>query len=198
MAEQSSHHVIYVPGLGDGRTYGQDGAVRGWQKFGIDTEYMALGWADKQAFEPKLERLLNRVNQKLAQGKKVSLVGVSAGASAVLNAYAKQPNLHSLVLICGKVNNPESIGGSVYKINPAFKESVFKVKDSLASLNKAQRSRIMSIHPLYDGSVPVADTLIDGAKEASVPVIGHRLGVFFTIAFRGQLIANFIKSHPSR
>lgn len=188
------HHVIYLPGLGDSKTHGQDDAIKRWEKYGLETHFFPLGWADKESFEPKFKRLLSKIDELLKTGDKVSLVGVSAGASAALNAYALRSSLSSVVLICGKVNDPQSIGESVYLENPAFKQSVFAVKDSLAQLNPAQIKRIMSIHPLRDQSVPVPDTIIKGALEKTVPVIGHIFGIFFTIVFKGKLIAKFIKS----
>lgn len=185
-------HLIYVPGLGDNRSYGQEDAIKRWQKFGLDTTYFPLGWADKEPFAPKLKRLLAKIDDLADAGYQVSLVGVSAGASAVLNAYAIRPKIHRVVLIGGKVNNPQTIGNKIYQQNPAFKESVFMVSKRLSKLSPDKIGRIMSIHPLYDGRVPVADTLIPGAVEKTVPVIGHILGIFFTISLRGKMIADFI------
>lgn len=191
------HQVIYVPGLGDSRSYGQDQAIAGWRKFGLQAHYFPLGWADKAPFEPKLRRLLGKIDELSEKGP-VSLVGVSAGASAVLNAYAQRQNLNAVVCIGGKINNPQTIGSYTYRVNPAFKQSVYGVADSLKRLSKEEIGRILSIHPLYDGTVPIADTLISGGVEKTVPVIGHRLGIFYTVVFRGQLIANFIKTPRSK
>lgn len=189
-----SHQVIYVPGLGDSRSYGQDEAIKNWQKYGLQAHYFPLGWADKEKFEPKLKRLIAKIDELSKAGYKVSLVGVSAGASAVLNAYAKRPAVNGVVLISGKVQNPQAIGKMIFDVNPAFKESVFMVEKSLEELGPDKISRIMSIHPLLDGRVPVADTRIPGAVEKTVPVIGHVFGILYVIVFRGRLIANFLKN----
>lgn len=187
------HHVIYVPGLGDSRSFGQDEAIKNWKRYGLQVHYLPMRWADKESFIPKLKRLLDKIDELAEKGYLVSLAGASAGASAVLNAYAKRPNVHGVVLIAGKVQNPQTIGREIFDVNPAFKESVFLAKKSLDALGPDKTSRIMSIHPLLDGRVPVADTLIPGALEKTVPVIGHVPGIFFTIVFRGRLIANFLK-----
>lgn len=188
------HHVIYVPGLGDSRTYGQDNAIENWKKYGLRTHYFPMRWADKEKFGTKLKRLLAKMDELSQKGDLISLVGVSAGASTVLNAYAKRPKVHGVVLIGGKVQSPHTIGQKTFDENPAFKDSVFMVADSLKLLGPKKVSRIMSIHPLYDGRVPVADTRIPGAVEKTVPVVGHMFGIFYVIAFRGKLIANFLKS----
>lgn len=155
-----------------------------------------MGWADKEQFLPKINRLLAKIDKLSKQGHDVSLVGASAGASTVLIAYSQRQDVHAVVLIAGKVNNPETIDELTYKANPAFKESVFSVADSLRKLDIAKRRRIMSIHPLFDSTVPVIDTKIAGAVEKTIPVIGHRFSIFYTITFRGRLIANFIKKFP--
>lgn len=190
------HHVIYVPGLGDDKTYGQDSAVRGWEKYGLSGHYFPIGWADGESFEPKLKRLLDKIDGLLHDGYLVSLVGVSAGASAVLNAYAQRPSVHGVVLISGKVQRTHLIGGQIFSANPAFKGSAYMLKDSLKSLTPNRISRIMSIHPLRDGRVPVKDTLIPGSVEKTVPVIGHLFSIFYTVTFRGKLIADFLKKLP--
>jgi pimeloyl-ACP methyl ester carboxylesterase len=192
MMEIMSHQVIYVPGLGDSRDFGQDNAIKKWKKFGLDAHYFPLGWSDQEKFEPKLKKLLAKIDEFTAQGHLVSLIGVSAGASAVLNAYARRPEVTGVVLVGAKVQNPQSIGQETFDENPAFKDSMFMVADSLESMGPEKISRILSIHPLYDGRVPVADTRIPGAVEKTVPVIGHMLGIFYVIAFRGRLIANFL------
>lgn len=190
-----AHHVIYVPGLGDRRPRGQTIALSFWKLLGLKVHYFPLGWADKEAFGPKLLRLLGKVDELLKQhGDLVSLVGVSAGASAVLNAYAQRRDLNAVVCIGGKIQNPQSIGERTYQINPAFQQSVYAVRGSLERLGPAQISRIMSIHPLLDGTVPVADTRIPGAVEKTVPVFGHILGIFYSITFGAPAITRFLKN----
>ncbi len=191
------HHVIYVPGLGDNKARGQDNAVKNWSKHGLVGHYMPIGWADGEAFDAKLDRLIKKVDELSKQGHMVSLVGASAGASAVLNTYAKRPNIHAVICISGKINNPDSIGQRIFSSNPAFKDSVYVVAKSLASLEPNKISRIMSIHPIYDSYVPVADTIIKGAVEKRVLIIGHAFGIFYTLAFRSKIIADFIKSLPA-
>ena len=190
--------VIYIPGLGDNVSLGQPVILSGWRLFGLKIHYFPLGWGDKEKFGPKLQRLLNKVDQLQKQGNKVSLVGVSAGASAVLNAYANRKNLTAVVCIVGKINHPETIGPQRYIDNPAFKDSILMVKGSLAKLGRHERSRIMSIHPLTDETVPVADTIIPGAFEVITPTNGHVFSIFYTIVFKSRTIAKFLKEQAKK
>jgi len=192
------HHVVYIPGLGDSRPRGQTVILYFWKLFGLNVHYFPLGWADKEAFEPKLGRLLKLIDELELQEGAVSLVGVSAGASAVLNAYAKRGGINSVICICGKINSPQAISERTYRINPAFKQSMFGVKQSLDKLTPAQNSRIMSIHPLSDGTVPLSDTAIPGAVEKTAPVVGHIFGIFYSITFGAAGIAKFLKSQAAK
>ncbi|MEX1995160.1 MAG: hypothetical protein WD887_00070 [Candidatus Saccharimonadales bacterium] len=188
-----SHHVIYIPGLGDSRSYGQNIALNLWRIFGLKPHYFALGWADKQPFAAKLRRLLSEIDRLQNGGHKVSLVGVSAGASAALNAYSRREDIAAVVLVVGKIQNPQTIGERTYTINPAFKESMAMVKASLGQLDGRARKKIMSIHPLHDKTVPIADTVIPGAVEKTIPVRGHTFSIFYTVIFGSRFIAKFIK-----
>ena len=186
-------NVIYVPGLGDKRPYGQVLITKCWRLFGLRAYYLALDWANDEPFESKLTRLVAKIDE-LAKDGPVSLVGVSAGAGAVLNAYALRPNIKSVVLICGKVQHPETINPSYFERNPAFKSSAFMVAGSLAKLSNLQRARIMSIRPLSDQTVPPNHTIVPGAVAKVVGSHGHIQSIYYTIIFKPKLIASFLKS----
>lgn len=189
-----SHQVIYIPGLGDRRPRGQTIVLSFWKLFGLRVHYFPLGWSDKGDFQLKLTLLLAKIDELSNDGHLVSLVGVSAGASAALNAYAQRKDLNAVVCVCGKIQNPQTIGIRTYQINPAFKQSAFGVKTSLHQIKPARISRILSIHPRSDSTVLVADTKIAGASEKVVPVFGHIQGILYSITFGLPAIAKFIKN----
>jgi hypothetical protein len=189
-----ANHLIFVPGLGDDSPHGQDKAIKLWRLNGLMVHYLALGWGRQEGFDKKLTRLLANIKELESEGHSLSLVGVSAGASAVINAFGKHKKLTAVICICGKINNPHTIGQRTYDRNPDFKQSVYSVQKSLHHLEQSERSRIMSIHPWADQTVPVKDTLIDGAKEKVMPGWSHISGIFFGVVFGGPVIAKFIKS----
>lgn len=188
-----AHHVIYVPGLGDHVSHGQNLAIQLWRLYGVKPHYFPLKWAKKEKFDTKLDRLLEKIDGLLNDGHSVSLVGVSAGASAVINAYAARTKLNAVVSIVGKIHRPESIGNTTYRINPAFKESMNQVCGSLEKISTPQRKRIMSIYVRADRTVPNQDSLVDGALNKKFLGWGHISGIFFSVVLGGPLIANFIK-----
>lgn len=173
-----THTVIYVPGLGDAKINGRRLLVASWRLYSVRPVVHQMSWADKQPFEHKLQALLKHIDERRAAGERVSLVGESAGASAAMNAYAARPgSIHRVVCICGKLRNPETIHPATYRQNPAFAESMDLLPQSLASLSTSQLSRVRSIHPLADPTVPVPDTIIAGAEERTIPTVGHATSI---------------------
>ena len=193
------HHVVYVPGLGDQRPYGQSFLLHLWRPFGLTPHYHALGWADGEPFTPKLERLIAKIDSLKSAGNKVSLVGVSAGASAVLTAYSQRlDDVTGVVCISGKIQNPGKINERYFIKNPAFKDSVFGLSKVLESLSPAELGRIMSIHPIHDQTVPISDTIIKGVVENRIFAFGHIQSIFYCLLFEGPAIARFLKKAATR
>lgn len=188
-----ANHVIYIPGIGDQKPHGQDLAIGLWRLYGLTPHYFPLGWADKERFEPKLARLLDKIDALKKQGHSVSLVGVSAGASAVLNAYSERKDLSGVVCIVGKIHNPQAVGGRIYHTNPAFKDSVYRVAASLETLGREERARILSLYTPLDKTVPPNDSQLQGAKNRKIAGLGHITGIFFAVIFGGPAIASFLK-----
>lgn len=188
-----AHHAIYVPGLGDQRTFRQNWAIKTWWLYGLRPHYFPLYWADKEAFAPKLELLLARIESYQQNGHQVSLIAASAGAGAAINAFARHKKLTGIVLICGKIHNPQVVEDRFYLENPAFKESAYQVEASLKKLTLKDRQKIMSIHPIVDNSVPIGDTVIKGALEKKIPTRGHFFSISYALTFGTPIIARFLR-----
>lgn len=190
-----SHHVIYVPGLSDHRTKAQRWApLYWWPFFGVRGHCYFMHWNDKEAFAPKLERLLQMIDSLAQNGDKVSLVGASAGASVVLAAYAaRQDKVAGVACISGKINHPETVSPAHFIENPAFQESLAELQRILPKLGQGARARIMSIRPLRDGSVAPADTIIPGAREEIIPTAGHAFSIVMALTFCAYPMLKFLK-----
>jgi len=189
------HAIIYIPGLGDHRSRGQRAATWLWQLYGVRTEIVRMEWRVAVPFETKLSRLLTRIDDLHAAGYSVSLVGVSAGAGAAVNAFARRQDVVSrVVCICGKLRNPETISSQTYRKNPAFAESMQLLPASLLGVADDTRRRILSIRPLADTSVPPQDTIIPGAVTKTIPTSGHVLSIAACITLYSFSVVRFIKS----
>lgn len=173
---------------------GQDDAVKGWAKHGVKLEYFSLGWGYKEPFKPKLERMLKKIDELYAlESKQIILVGASAGASAIINAYAQcKEKVAKLVYICGKIQNPQTIGVSYYQENPAFEGSMKTLRVNLDRLSSSDKAKFLSVIPIYDNLVPVADTKIEGVKELKMPIAGHSLSIAYAITLGKRKIIKSI------
>ncbi len=152
-----------------------------------------MNWNDG-SFGPKLAALLAEIDTYAARGERVSLMGSSAGASAVLNAYAERSQaVTSVVCVSGKINRSENTCEVIRNQNPAFIESMGLLQSNLAKFTPSEKSRILSIHPLTDKTVATKDTIILGAHEQTIPVHGHAAAIGYGIIFDAPYISRFIK-----
>jgi predicted alpha/beta hydrolase family esterase len=187
------HHVIYVPGLGDAKPQGQQLVTELWRPLGVRGHYVPMHWAVDEPWQTKLERLLQAIDE-LSKSGTVSLVGTSAGASAVLQAYERRrTTVAGVVCICGKINNVEAVNPDYYTENPSFKDALAWLQKALPKLSAADCAHILSIHPLWDGVVPVQDTVIPGAQERTILAAGHAFSIFVTLVFGAPSFMRFLK-----
>lgn len=188
------HHVIYLPGLGDPRRSEQNLLPKIWKPYGVTVIYHPLHWRDNRPFEIKLKNIVELIDD-LTKGRNiVSLVGVSAGASAAINAYARRKDdVNAVVCICGKINNPETVSKQTFDRNPSFKESLALLPDSLKKLDETDRKKVLSLHPIHDGTVPIGDTIIEGASNKKLLSVGHAASIFYADTLGSYRITRFIK-----
>jgi pimeloyl-ACP methyl ester carboxylesterase len=188
------HYVIYIPGLGDSKVGGQQKAVNIWRLYGVKPYLFQMHWDDGEAFAPKLTRLLAHIDKMHAEGYYVSLVAVSAGASAALNAYAERREIISgVVCICGQIMGAHHVSGYTYVRNPAFGESMQMLQSSLKKLTTEDRRHIYSLHPVADPVVPVRDTRLPGSIEGRLPTTGHATTIAYGITIAARKIMRFLK-----
>lgn len=190
-----AHHVIYLPGLGDHRRWGQPATLKSWERFGVQAHYHQIGWADGEAFDSKLKRVVKEIDKLNDQGLEVSLVGTSAGASIALNAYSlRSEKVHKLVFICGKIRHPENVNPRYFKKNPALKESLYLSEANFQKLSDSDKHKMLYLHALSDHIVPPRFNKPAGIKSRAVLAFGHILGIFTAVTFYSLIIAKFIKS----
>lgn len=179
----SQHHIIYIPGLGD-TTYPhmQRLMLRTWRIYGVYGHFHLIGWNNAESFDDKLAGILQEIDDLVKAGHIVSLLGASAGASMALHAFAKRKDkLAGVVLVCGELGSAVDIEPSYYEENPAFEPSMRRLPAALETLTGDDRLRIMSIHPLYDETVPIKDTQLEGARMFTSVSFGHAVTIVFTL-----------------
>jgi len=188
------HHVIYVPGIRDDLYKSQSFVVWWWRLLGMTGHCHEIPWAGQEDYEPKLQRLLALIDYYHAKGKTVSLVGASAGASAVLDAYVERRNdIQAVILICAKINRPESVGSSVYRHNPAFRTAMQRLQAVLPTFTDDDKAKFLSLYSPADGNIPHQDTIIPSVHEQSIRPLTHGYAIAYSLTFGAPLIRRFIK-----
>jgi hypothetical protein len=195
----SKLHVIYVTGLGDRQITSQQKAVGLWRLWGAETEICQMDWGDKQPWQPKFDKLLGMIDLAAKAGKPVGLVGVSAGASAAVNAYAARKDaVTGLVCLCGKVNRPDTVHSYHNEHNPAFVTSIHDCQKALKSLTHNSRKHIMSRYAFRDSYLSREDSYIAGAKNRIAPTIGHSFSIAVQITLGAPSLLSFLKKQSKR
>lgn len=189
------HTVIYVPGLGDNHYKGQQLLISSWRLWGVRSLMVRMIWHDGEPFQAKFDRLTATIDQLHAKGHRVSLVGASAGAGAVINAFAaRKDKVSGVVLIAGWVNFPENIGPGYRRSNAAFVESAYAVQPSLDKLSfETDRSRILSRYAAVDPVVSQKYSEVAGAHNKIVPTVGHSVTIATQLLFGAPTFLRFLK-----
>lgn len=186
--------IIYVPGIRDDLFGVQSVLIQWWRLRGVRPVMLTMPWIGQEAFEPKLARLIAQIDRYHQRGYRVCLVGASAGASAVLNAYSQRKEVvGGVAYVCGKINDPESVSRQTYSNNPAFKTSMFQLQQVLGNLNAVDKKKFVSFYSPVDTTVPHADTIIDGVVEQKLPALRHGLAILYTLSFGSRKLLNTLK-----
>lgn len=190
------HHVIYVPGLSDQKK-GYELLINRWSMYGVVPHVYRVGWHDQEkTFEPKLNRLVAAVNKLLDKGDTVSLVGGSAGGSAVLNALLEQPEINAVVNLCGRLRAGENVFPSLElaaRKSPSFKDSVTIFESKEPQMTAQQRSKVLNLIPIWDEVVPKTTVSLNGAKNQTLPSVEHMVSGFLGMTLFAPIVMRFIK-----
>ena len=194
------HNVIFIPGLGD-RQDPLKWAVQGWQNHDLVPVVHSIGWRDNEtSFEPKLKRLIDMIDKFVEKGDMVSLVGTSAGGSAVLNAFVERRDvIHKVINVCGRLRTGPTTGFRSFeaksKSSPSFAESVTLFESRENGLSESDKQKIMTVRSLFgDELVPPETTIIQGAYNTTVPTVEHILSITAALTVFSHPLIMFLKS----
>lgn len=198
-------HFIYIPGLGDRLGWLrrlQWHLMRSWRVYGARVELFPVRWSGEQLFAERLDELLARIDELAEEGRSVSLIGSSAGASAAINAFSRRPNaITSVVCICGALQNTKTLPESVQRLNPRFAESADLLPGSVTALGSDAKAHIRTYRPLIDSVVLPRNAMLPGARNRRVMTLGHLFTIGYCLNTKGYWIARFARhsaSHSSR
>ena len=186
-------HVVIIPGLGN-EIQKHIWASDRWRKSGIIPHVFDAKWNTEEiGFRKKLEKSLELVDSLIATGKKVSIIGNSAGSSFAINILGeRRGKIHRVIVNCGRVRTGDWPWFTFHQAtasSPSFNESVLRSEKLISKLSVVERKKILTLRPLFDEVVPPWTVTIDGATNETTPSVEHMLSIALTMTlFRGRII----------
>lgn len=188
----SRTHIIYLPGLGDRYDPMRRFFLRAWSLYGAHVTMIPMRWASDESYDAKRARVLSTLD--MFDDGRVVLVGESAGGSMAVSVFAAQPGaVASTVTLCGKNTRSDNVSPRIYAHNPAFRESMQQAEMLVKNLQPKQSKQFVSIVPLYDPTVPVAETLIPGCQKMTLPLVGHLAAILAMLTIFAPLVVHRAK-----
>lgn len=195
------HHIIYVPGLRD-KMWLNTNLVHVltpfWKIQGFHSHILAPHWEEGTKFAPKQKLITDKIDELIKKGHTVSLIGQSAGGSAVMNAFCERRKVVNGVINCtgrlrAGVNVKPTLEVSA-KISPAFKDAclLFEHKNE-PTLTKSDRKKIMTIRPVWDEAVPASTVPLDGATNITLPFVEHIISGVVALTILSKIPLNFLR-----
>lgn len=194
-----SHQIIILPGLSD-RVEQITKATNFWRKRGLEPHVVRMGWRDveQKSIEMKLDEII-ALAERLSNSGRVSILGISAGGSAALNAFISRPDLFfKATNVCGRLragNHHFRSFEKMSKTSKMFRESILKFEKSETEIPHEFRERILTVSALFGDELVPADTSgLEGAKNIRIPTVEHGLSIGLALTVFSGAIFSFVKS----
>jgi pimeloyl-ACP methyl ester carboxylesterase len=188
-----NHHIIYIPGLGDHYDGGRRLALRGWEAFGIKAELVPMQWYDGASYEDKFNQVVAAIQRAQLDGRKVTVIGESAGGSMAINVAARVPSIHKLITIGGVASPTMPVAASTLRKSPAFKDSIRELDTSLSQLDSGSA---IVVRAAFDPIVHRKYSHIDGARDHPLPTVGHLTTIALCLTIYSRRIIRLV-SHKA-
>ena len=189
-------YLIIIPGLTDGISK-LTSITKGWEeKHGISPHIIKFGWqgVDKD-LNSRLKIIGENIDDILKEEKDVSLLGTSAGGSAVINLfYPRRKKINKVINVCGRVSKVENIKPVFKNDMTLFKNSVIKCEKIIKKLSVEDKEKILTIRPVYDEVVSTKDMIITGTTNKRIISAEHILSIKLAMTLYSKIIVDFLKT----
>ena len=192
MKKSAPTTILYLPGLGDGYDGLRKCALRFWHRRNTTVKLIPMLWNDSsEKIDHKLERVGDAIRTARKNGRRVVLIGESAGGSMALVAYALHKNqIAQVITLCGKNIGAERVSPRLYKSHPAFRQSMLRADAIVPKLTTASKKKFTIFYSKYDPTVRPIDTLIDTVDAHELRGIGHLMVIVLGLTlYKSKLLA---------
>lgn len=167
--------------------------VNRWRLAGLSITVFDPKWKNGRPFRIKFHRLLNLIDKK-AVNEKVSLVGISAGGSMVLNAFLKrQGKIDKVITVCSQLRRSQTYPNRTLESSKAFGQSISRLEKHYAQLGTEELKHIMTVRSMLgDELVPSDTAALRGAHNIMVPTGEHLFSIFCALTFFSFKLVRFI------
>jgi pimeloyl-ACP methyl ester carboxylesterase len=131
------------------------------------------------------------IDRAQQRGRRVILVGESAGASLAINVASRRPDIHGLMTICGIVNSRAEVSSVIRKKSTAFNQSLAQLEYDIRELDLA---KVCNVRAVVDSIVPRRSSVIPGATQRIVWSVGHVTTVALCLSVYGGLLVRFVRA----
>lgn len=176
-------HIIYIPGLGDRYDGFRRFAIKFWSLFGVTAEHVPITWFDGKDFEQKMQII--EIAVKRAKGKRVVLVGESAGATLALHASTRY-SVARVITLCGVSQPKTPVSNYLRRRAPALSQAVNSLPTSFST-------DVQSVRAFLDGTVGKRWSKTDQATVHTIWSIGHLPTIVACLTFLAPLMVTVAK-----
>ncbi len=152
----------------------------------------------EQDLTPKLNRVIGLIDSYYADGYTVSLLGTSAGGSAVVNVFAmRKEKIHRVINVCGRLRKGKNVLPSLEQVSrksKSFYDSVIRCEENLKMFTSEDCKEILTFRPLFDELVPSSTVPVLGATNVLLPTIEHVLSIALAMTLYSSRIRRFLTS----
>ncbi len=179
--------VVYllIPGLNDTTPLSKwvyKAVGRRWSRKGMRTEICFMGWSGDEPYQKKLAELNARIEYFHTRDKAIVLVGVSAGATLALLAFAKkQSKVQGVISVCGLLRLAPGDDKKIEFFHKNWYRAAQASQVVLEQLTKVQRSRVLSVVPWRDRVIAPKRATVPGSQVLHLWSIGHITSVFWAL-----------------
>ena len=177
--------VLIVPGIGDDESGAYKVFEHVWRRRGFDARILVFGWNDIEA--PLASKMVPFLEYIRELEELVYIIGVSAGGMAAVHALAACPNVQKIITVCSPLDRMPKLH------NPLLQASIEQTREDLRMLTSDQRSRFLTVYPLYDQVVPTRLAHTPGVRRFRICSVVHAPSIFVALTLYSRSLARFFK-----